>query len=117
MLPHALILAATEITVPEEGTDDGPAEDDAAAPDEDIAAELIGAELIAEEVIAEDEEPASDAGATAVADEEAGDVEPAAGEAVLAELQALRPTAITAVAAGTNRNRRNISNSPRSGRG
>lgn len=108
MLPHALMLAATWITVPDDGADDDVAGEDAADAGADTGAE----------VIAEGEEPAGDATDAEPEDEEAVGAAAAAGllvlvaegVAVLAELQALRPSASTAAAAtaGKRVDRENI---------
>ena len=108
MLPHALMLAATGITVPEDGTDDAAGED-AAGAGEDTGAD----------VIAECEEPADgEVGTTADGGEDAtaaGAELLADGEAVLDEPQAVSPTARTTAAAGRNADRRNITELSRVG--
>lgn len=95
MLPQALMLAATWITVPEEGTVDAAGED-AEGADEKADAEDIG-----------DEEELTEAEAASVEVAVAGEL-PTEGAAVLDEPQALSPTARTTAAAGRKMDRRNI---------
>ncbi len=106
MLPQALMLAATWITVPEEGTGDA-AGDDAVGAGEEASAEDIGDEEALTEAEAGTAADGDEEGAAPAEVAVAGELL-AEGAVVLDEPQALSPTARTTAAEGRKMDRRNI---------